>query len=244
MLDSSAARILDRLDPDDCVLDVGGWAKPFPRADWVIDLEPYATRGLYGQASDGDEGRADEQERGPAREPAPAGERFTEETWVQRDVCAREPWPFADGQFTFAICSHTLEDVRDPVWVCSELVRVARAGYVEVPSRLEEQSWGVQGPWVGWGHHHWLVDVAQSRIDFVFKHHILHGRESDHFPPGFAASLTPEQRVQSLWWEGGFGFAERVFVGPEEIDAYLQGFVAEHGPAPPPRGRLARLRSR
>ena len=57
------------------------------------------------------------------------------------------------------ICSHTLEDVRDPIWVCSEIQRVAKAGYIEVPSRLEEQSYGFQGPWVGWGHHHWLIEV-------------------------------------------------------------------------------------
>jgi len=242
MLDSSARRILDRLDPGDRVLDVGGWAKPFSRADWVIDLQPYETRGLYGQGCNGETCRAGRQQRVPPQETAPALEGFTRQTWVTRDICAREPWPFADDQFAFAICSHTLEDVRDPVWVCSELARVARAGYVEVPSRLEEQTWGIQGPWVGWGHHHWLVDVAQDGIDFVFKHHILHGRESDHFPAGFAATLTPEQRVQCLWWEGGFTFAERIFAGPEEIDAYLQGFVAVHGPPRRPRGPLARLR--
>ena len=54
-----------------------------------------------------------------------------------------------DGFFDFAICSHTLEDVCDPVWVCEELARVAKAGYIEVPSRLEEQAWSFQGPWVG-----------------------------------------------------------------------------------------------
>src|SRR3712207_5994257 len=114
MLASSAARIVDRMADDDLVLDVGGWGKPFPRADWVIDLFPYETRGLY----DYD------------RDAAAAAERFSPDTWVQRDICDHEPWPFADGQFAFALCGHTLEDVRDPVWVCSELQRVARAGYI------------------------------------------------------------------------------------------------------------------
>ena len=44
-------------------------------------------------------------------------ERFTADTWVVQDICT--PWPFADGQFDFAVCSHTLEDVRDPVFVCN-----------------------------------------------------------------------------------------------------------------------------
>ncbi|MGI8845859.1 MAG: class I SAM-dependent methyltransferase, partial [Thermoleophilaceae bacterium] len=139
MLESSAARILANLGSGDLVLDVGAGANPFERADWVIDLWPYGKRGIYGR-----------QDR--------AAERFSEATWVLHDICDPGPWPFADDQFDFAVCSHTLEDVRDPVGVCAELSRVARAGYIEVPSRLEEQSLGVQGPWAGWGHHHWLID--------------------------------------------------------------------------------------
>ena len=45
-----------------------------------------------------------------------------------------------DDQFDLAICVTTLEDIRDPIWACHELNRVARAGYVEVPSRLEDAS--------------------------------------------------------------------------------------------------------
>jgi hypothetical protein len=222
VLEASAARILEALDQGDLVLDVGAGANPFPRADWVIDLMPYADRGLYGTLS-------------------PRDERFDESRWVVRDICDREPWPFADDQFAFAVCSHTLEDVRDPVWVCSELSRVARAGYVEVPSRLEEQSWGVQGPWAGWGHHRWLVDVVDGRLELVFKHHVLHARAGDHFPAGFWQGLTAEQKVHAVWWEGAIEATERVFTTPEELDPYLAGFVAAHTP---PAGPLRRLRRR
>src|SRR4051812_13104847 len=195
MLDASRNQILERLADDDVVLDVGGWAKPFARADYVLDFMPYESRGLYGY----DEG-------------ARAGEGFTAETWMSHDICSRVPWPFEDGQFDFAICSHTLEDVRDPVWVCQELQRVAKAGYIETPSRLEEQAHGVQGNWVGWGHHHWLIDIHENAIDFVFKHHILHGRPELQVPHDAAASLSPEERVQTLWWEGPFAVRERVFI--------------------------------
>lgn len=211
MLDASSQRILDRMDANDVVLDIGAWGRPFTRADWVMDLMPYETRGLYGR--DG-----------------PLPERFTAETWIRRDVCDREPYPFGDKELEFVICSHTLEDVRDPVWVCSEMVRIGKAGYIEVPSRLEEQSYGFQGPWVGWGHHRWLIDVTEGRIDFVFKHHVVHGRESDHFPPGFRQSLSPEQRVLTLWWEDSFEYRERVFVSAEELDPYVADFVARHRP--------------
>lgn len=234
MLADSARRIEAELSSDALVLDVGGWAKPWPRADWVIDLMPHRTRGLYGSAID------------------PVAERFSAETWVQRDICDHEPWPFEDDQFDFAVCSHTLEDIRDPVWVCGELNRVARAGYIEVPSRLEEQSMGVHGPFVGWSHHHWLVDIEPdgSAISFVFKPHAIHGGPDFSFPPGFGAGLSDAQRVQPMFWEGGFDCSELVMFGDGELDQYLADFVAKHSvdkaPGAPARSgwRSRFLRSR
>ncbi len=48
MLEASAALILERIGPDAVVLDVGGAARPFVRADWVLDLLPYEARGQIG----------------------------------------------------------------------------------------------------------------------------------------------------------------------------------------------------
>jgi hypothetical protein len=202
VLDSAKRSIVERLPADAVVLDVGGWGSPFERADWVLDLMPYETRGLYGY------------------DRASASERFSARTWVQRDICDHEPWPFADDQFDFAICSHTLEDIRDPVWVCRELQRVARAGYIETPSRAEEQSWGVHGPWVGWSHHRWLVDVVDQRLRFAMKPGVLH--ERDHFPAGHADGLSLDDRVVQLWWEGSFVVEEVQFHEPDELHGYLQ----------------------
>ena len=230
MLAVNRERIEAMLPADAIVLDVGGWGSPWPRADWVIDVMPYETRGLYGDDVD------------------PGRERFDAETWVTRDICDREPWPFDDGRFDFAVCSHTLEDLRDPVWVCAELNRVARAGYLETPSRLEEQSWGVIGDHVGWSHHRWLVDVAPDAIEFVAKPHVIHANPAFHFPPGVADVLTDAERVQSLFWEDGFGFRERIFLDTAELDAYLAAPVAAHRDelvARLPRPTLgARLRAR
>jgi hypothetical protein len=209
MLESSVRRIGELLEDGAVVLDIGGWGRPFARADWVIDLMPYETRGLYGRDGEGEE-------------------RFGPETWIRRDVCDREPYPFADKEIDFVVCSHTLEDVRDPLWVCREMTRIGKAGYIEVPSRLEEQSYGFQGPWVGWGHHRWLIDVEDNRIEFVLKHHVIHGRQSDHFPLSFYRTLAPEQRVETLWWQDYFEYAERVMISAEELDPYVQDLVARH----------------
>ena len=206
MLPASRERI-SALGDSRLVLDVGGWAKPISRADWVIDLMPYETRGLYGETD-------------------PDPERFGADTWVERDICDHEPWPFEDDQFDFAICSQTLEDVRDPVWVCAEMDRVARAGYVEVPSRLEEQAHGVHGNWVGWAHHHWLVDVFPGRVDFVFKTGILADRPQYCLNAEEAERLTAEERVQAMFWEDSLEARERIFLEPDELESYLAEAVA------------------
>jgi len=209
VLAANRKQLLKRLPNHASLLDVGGWASPLHRADWVLDLMPYETRGLYG-----------ERDQDP--------ERFDADSWVVRDICDREPWPFDDGQFDFAVCAHTLEDIRDPLWACSELQRVARAGYIEVPSRLQEQAWGVHGNWVGWSHHRWLIDVSQDAVQFVFKPHLL-GEPGNHFAPGFAATLAPEQKVQTMWWKDSFQTSEQIFLD-DSLNDYLREFVTAHSP--------------
>ena len=224
MLGSSLERIESLLAADDLVLDVGGWASPLPRADWVIDLRPHGTRGLYG----GDR----------------PTERFSAETWVVRDICGREPWPFVDDQFDFAVCSHTLEDVRDPIWVCAELSRVAAAGYVEVPSRLAEQSYGVVGPMVGWSHHRWLVEVIEGGLEFMLKPHAIHARPELHFAGREGEMLIDDERFEAVFWEGELPARELICDDAEDQDAELAAFVARHRerlqariPPPPPLWR-------
>ena len=216
MLEASRRRV-EGLDDDALVLDVGGWAKPLERADWVLDLMPYETRGLYGY---------DVAE-------AASRERFTAEQWVQVDMCDHRPWPFEDDQFDFAVCSHTLEDIRDPIWVCRELQRVARAGYIEVPDRREEQCFGVHGRWAGWSHHRWLVDVEEQSISFTGKPHFLHARQELHFPKPAWRALSAEERVQTLWWEGGFEVVERLLWSEQEARDYLAEVIPVTSPPPP-----------
>jgi SAM-dependent methyltransferase len=43
------------------------------------------------------------------------------------------PYPFKEKEFDFIICSHVLEHLDDPVRVCAEFSRIAKAGYIEVP---------------------------------------------------------------------------------------------------------------
>ncbi len=222
MFEPNVELILERLKPGAVVLDVGGWACPFNRANIVMDAEPFATRGYY-------------KTLGLPAFQGGVEEHFTAASWIQRDLCAREPWPFEDKSIDFAICSHTLEDLRDPLGVCSELVRVAKAGYVEVPSRMAEQSRGWEHPRIaGLSHHRWLIDIAGSHITFLMKYHLVHADWRYSLPVSFLRSLPERDQVQWLFWDDRFEFEERVIHGSDAQAAELERFVqATHpyGPA-------------
>ncbi len=217
MYEPNVARVLSQLTPTDRVLDIGGWARPFNRADVVIDAEPWETRGFYG-----------------ASRPAQGGdrERFTRDSWVQRDICHHVPFPFPDKYFDYVVCSHTLEDIRDPLWVCSEIVRVGRRGYVEVPSRMAETCRGVEPGLVGWSHHRWLVDIAGSRVRFTMKYHRIHSHWRLSFPRSVLAAMPEREQVQWLFWDDHFEFDEVTIHGVDAIDSALESYVRLVRPYP------------
>jgi len=208
MNDQTAITILERLKPTDQVLDVGGWHTPFNRADWLIDIMPYATRNKPGAFA---------QDRMPT-------ERFTEGTYLQTDIC-KTPWPFRDKQFDFVLCSHTLEDIRDPIGVCAELVRVARAGYIEVPSRLVESSKGVERPfYCGYYHHRWLCETEGTKISFMFKPAMLHAYRRFHFNTGPFRKINPKYESTGFFWDGSFQFEEKIIIDRNDVQKDLINF--------------------
>ena len=214
MHETSEKRIMANLRPDDVVLDIGGWARPFNRADYVIDAEPYDTRGYYGTPQGGER------------------EYFNAETWIRRDVCDHTPFPFHDKELDLVICSQTLEDVRDPIWVCSEMVRVGKRGYLEVPSRIVESCRGVEPGQVGWSHHRWLIDIQNNVVSFLFKYHMLHSHWRFSFSTRFLRRLTEFEKVQWLIWEESFEYHEKTIHGVENIAHELESFVNNVHPYP------------
>lgn len=220
MLQRNVDELIARLRPTDLVLDVGGWACPFNRAQYILDAEPFETRGYYRTFG------------GP---PSQGGEKewFANETWVQRDICDRTPWPFGDKQFDFVVCSHTLEDIRDPLWVCSELIRVGKRGYIEVPSREWETCRGLERPGqVGLSHHRWLIDITGQHLTFLQKLHMIHAHWRFSFPVSHVRSLRPEEFVQWLWWEDSFSFSEKTIHGVDAQERELADYVQRVHPYP------------
>lgn len=218
MYEPNVQRILELLTPTDIVLDVGGWACPFNRANYVLDAQPHETRGYY---------------RSFGGAPSQGGSReyFTKDTWTQRDICDRVPFPFADKSIDFVICSHTLEDIRDALWVCHEIGRIGKRGYIEVPSRAAESSRGWEhARLAGLSHHRWLIEIEGSHIRFLMKSHKIHSHWRFSLPAEYLRRLDESKKVQWLFWTDSFSCEEVTIHDPANLEAELERFVAETHP--------------
>jgi hypothetical protein len=204
--------VLKLIQPTDKVLDVGGGAGAFPRADAVIDILDYDSR--YSGVKD--------------KQP----ENYSREDWYVGDLCSPEVWErISDKQFDFVLCSHVLEDVRDPVFVCSQLVRVAKAGYIEVPSRFREcAKTSGDHPITGWEHHPWVVEVDCDAIIFKYKNpwincfDFLGDQRRDHVFDYF-------NQFTGIHWIGSFDYKQREHKGHivevEDLFYYFEHYPYE-----------------
>jgi len=207
MLEKNAKRILKKLKESDMVLDLGGWAYPFNRANFVVDIQPYETRGFFG--SQGGE-----------------KEYFNKNTWIIHDLSSKESLPFKDKQFDFVICSHILEDIRDPLWLCSEIIRVGKRGYIEVPSLELELTKGIMDKkYVGFYHHRWLIEIKKNKLVFRFKPHFIHNKWKFYFPKKYLKRLSEEKKVSFLFWKDKFDFEERIQISRDKFEEEIYKFV-------------------
>ncbi len=207
MLQKNIEIILEQITPSDVVLDIGGWAQPFNRANYVIDILPYETRGYAG--SNG-----------------PKEEYFSKDTWILQDISTRKPLPFKDKEIDYVICSHTLEDIRDPLHLCSEIIRIGKRGYIEVPSRTLESIMGLEGKnYPGYYHHRWLIEVEGSKIIFQFKSHLMYNSWKYTLPKSYLKEMKEEDKFAYLFWDGDFQYEEIIQISKPKVAHDLEEFV-------------------
>lgn len=156
-----AARHRPKPPREGLVLDVGGGQSPHPRADVAVDKY-----------------LVDNFER-PGEADVDLSKPFV--------VADGQRMPFADGTFDYSIALHVLEHATDPAAFASELSRVSGAGFVQVPTRQSELTFG-------WPYHAWLIDREGDCLVFS-------PRNEQRAPFGelFHRSYADETLLR-LWW--------------------------------------------
>ena len=95
--------------------------------------------------------------------------------------------PFPDQSFDYVITSHIFEHMDDPVGFAREIMRVGKAGFIEVPSAISERVFG-------WNFHHWYCDIRSGVLTFTPK------KEGEQFG-GFFHRLIARELWFRRWFE-------------------------------------------
>ncbi|MBY0384243.1 class I SAM-dependent methyltransferase [bacterium] len=75
----------------------------------------------------------------------------------------------SEQKFDFSICTHTLEDIRDPIFVLKQIMKISKSGYISFPSKHTEFSNHESHYWNGSCHHRWVFTVkSDAKGDFLF----------------------------------------------------------------------------
>lgn len=212
----------------DKVLDIGSGHLPFPMATHLADLA----------VEDHNFGRA--------------GIPFKHVQGKPVYNCGVEEMPFENKSFDFVYCSHVLEHVTDPIKACKELMRVAKRGYLETPTRAKDLFLNTAKI----SNHHWMVDYFNDRLVFTeYTDQQLEGLASDilmsmHCSPeterekAFSALvlLKSDQVNTMLMWEGGFDVEVRRIGKPTEFynwkDEVLSAPINTTNPMNPTDGAI------
>lgn len=127
-----------RLNPSYSVIDLGGalggWSEPV--ADLVVDIQsPQTAKSM------------------------------------PLDLCRPIDWDRLQdvvnqrgSKFDYAICTHTLEDLYDPIITLRRLPLIAHQGIITMPSIRTELSHVSSADWLGYIHHRWIFDHKNGHM--------------------------------------------------------------------------------
>ena len=187
--------LISNIKPGDRVLDLGGWDKVFPRADYVVDLLPYETRrNLHPEIP----------------------EKFNKDTWIIADFCSMKFWStIGDKEFDFITIGHTLEDIRDPLFVCEQMIRCGKAGYIEFPSEFRECARKEpNSTYSGYDHHRWIIRPDDEMTGLIFKAKLPFANSRDYLGDKRRYMIHDYfHQFDGVFWNQSFSYVEHFSKG-------------------------------
>lgn len=115
------------------------------------------------------------------------------EIWDDVMECA-----IREGKWDYAICTHTLEDINNPIFAARRIQTIANAGLVIAPSKYQEFG-RFSGNFRGYIHHRWIYDVIDGVLTAFPK--INYIETMGNMPRDEGNELVVE-------WEGSIGLEQ------------------------------------
>jgi len=115
-----------------------------------------------------------------------------------------QPLPYANKEVDYLYTRHTLEDINEPLHLCREINRVAKAGYIETPSPAAEFCRGVDAgkpPHRGYRHHRYFVWSEATTLFFLPKYPLV---EYLHLDEEMENRLVERLNQMPLAWNNYF----------------------------------------
>ncbi len=133
--------------------------------------------------------------------------------------------PFENNQFDFVIASHVMEHVKDIKFFISELERVSKKGYIELPTKLEDNL-----VFENKKDHLWHMNFDDINL------RLLISKKTQIFQPIITVSTLNKLRenfkdslVLELYWEDkiDFNFVENKNINKISLITLLRKFISK-----------------
>lgn len=103
-----------------------------------------------------------------------------------------------NGKWDYAICTHTLEDINNPVYVARMIEKIAHKGLIIEPSKYRELL-RFSGNFRGFIHHRWIFDIRNEELIALPKINYI---EDSYFNKVANEPFFEELIIE---WEGKIG---------------------------------------
>lgn len=86
------------------------------------------------------------------------------------DIYSNELWEkIKKEKYDFCICTHMLEDIRDPAFIINKINENFSAGFISVPNKHTELS-NIENPaFLGYCHHRWIFTIVEDKLKALAK---------------------------------------------------------------------------
>jgi hypothetical protein len=137
-----------------------------------------------------------------------------------------------NGKFDFVLCTHTIEDLPDPSLVIEMLQKVAKAGYISVPSKDSEirKGYHLSFPnFMGCAHHFWIYLnykgklIGMPKMNWIewFSPKDLYNIEP-HLGGSGAYNVPYPKQELNLYWKDQINFCMLIPVDVNSLPDFIQ----------------------